>query len=129
MNVRFRWIDSVGVLAVGVLLLAAPMAQAHHSASMFEDTKVVELRGVVKQLQWTNPHIWLQVVVEDGEGKKEWSLEGGSPNALSRSGWRRSMFNQGDSITVRFRPMKDGSPAGLFVAAKLADGTTLGRWE
>ena len=31
---------------------------------MFDDTKLVEVSGTVKALQWTNPHIWLQVMVE-----------------------------------------------------------------
>ena len=53
------------VLAAVVSLVTAGPLSAHHSAAMFDDTKVVELSGTVKALQWTNPHIWLQVVVED----------------------------------------------------------------
>ena len=102
---------------------------AHHSAAMFDDTKVVELKGIVKELQWTNPHIWLQVIVEDKGTKTEWSLEGGSPNSLSRRGWRATSFKPGDVVTVRFNPMKDGTPAGGFIGAKFADGRTMGRWD
>ena len=47
------------------LLTATVVLAAHHSAAMFDDTKVVELSGTVKALQWTNPHVWLQVMVED----------------------------------------------------------------
>ena len=104
-------------------------ALAHHSASMFDDAKVLEKKGVVKELQWTNPHIWLQVVVEENGTKTEWSLEGGSPNTLSRQGWRATTFKAGDVVTVRFNPMRDGSAAGLFVGARFdADGKTIGRW-
>ena len=39
----------------------------------------VELKGVVKELQWTNPHVWLQVTVDDKGAKKEWSVEAGQP--------------------------------------------------
>ena len=110
-------------------VLAAP-ALAHHSASMFDDTKVVEKKGTVKELQWTNPHVWLQVVIDEGGKKTEWSLEGGSPNTLSRQGWRATTFKPGDIVTVRFNPMKDGSAGGLFVGAKFeADGKTIGRWQ
>jgi hypothetical protein len=102
---------------------------AHHSASMFDDAKVVEKKGIVKELQWTNPHVWLQVVVDENGKKTEWSLEGGSPNTLSRQGWRATTFKAGDVVTVRFNPMKDGSAGGLFVGAKFdADGKTIGRW-
>lgn len=115
--------------AAAVLVAARPLA-AHHSAAMFDDTKVVELSGTVKALQWTNPHVWLQVVVEDQGRATEWSFEGGSPNSLSRQGWRSTTFKAGDVVTVRLRPMKDGTAAGQFIGAKFAaDGHTVGRWE
>jgi hypothetical protein len=118
------------LLAAGVVLVAAPPLAAHHSAEMFDDTKVVELSGTVKALQWTNPHVWLQVVVEDQGRATEWSFEGGSPNSLSRQGWRSTTFKPGDVVTVRLRPMKDGTAAGQFIGAKFdADGHTVGRWE
>ena len=91
--------------------------------------KSLELKGAVKELQWANPHIWLQLVVEEKGAAKEWSIEGGSPNTLSRRGWRSTTFKPGDEVTVRVNPMKDGTTAGLFVGAKFADGKTLGRWE
>jgi hypothetical protein len=112
----------------GVMAAAQPVG-AHHSAAMFDDEKVMELQGVVKELQWTNPHIWLQVIVEDKGAKTEWSVEGGSPNTLSRRGWRATSFKPGDVVTVRLNPMKDGTPAGGFVGAKFADGRTIGRWD
>jgi hypothetical protein len=116
-------------LVVAALLVSAPVV-AHHSAAMFDDTKVVELTGTVKELQWANPHIWLQVIVDEKGKKTEWSLEGGSPNSLSRQGWRATTFKAGDVVTVRFNPMKDGSPGGNFVGAKFAsDGRTIGRWQ
>lgn len=116
------------VLTAGVVLFAARPLAAHHSAAMFDDTKVVELSGTVKALQWTNPHVWLQVMV--GDQATEWSLEGGSPNSLSRQGWRSTTFKAGDVVTVRLRPMKDGTAAGQFIGAKFAaDGHTVGSWE
>ena len=120
---------SVLLVATG-LVLASSALLAHHSAAMFDDGKVLELTGVVKEMQWANPHIWIQLVVDDNGAKKEWSLEGGSPNTLSRRGWRSTTFKAGDVVTVRLNPMKDGTAAGLFVGAKFAaDGHTIGRWD
>ena len=117
------------LVALAAVVTAGPML-AHHSAAMFDDAKVSELSGTVKELQWANPHIWLQVVVEENGKKTEWSFEGGSPNSLSRQGWRATTFKPGDKVTVRFNPMKDGTPAGQFVGAKFAaDGKTIGRWQ
>jgi len=120
----------LGAVAMMVALCAMPSVRAHHSAAMFDDSKVVELKGVVKELQWTNPHVWLQVSVDEKGAKKEWSIEAGSPNTLSRTGWRSTSFKPGDQVTVRINPMKDGSAAGNFIGAKFeADGRTLGRWN
>lgn len=120
---------TAALLCAGVLATASPL-RAHHSAAMFDDTKVVELEGTVKALQWTNPHVWLQILVGEPGAVTEWSLEGGSPNSLSRRGWRSTTFEPGDVVTVRLNPMKDGTPAGAFIGAKFeADGSTIGRWD
>ena len=113
-----------------VLWLANQGALAHHSATMFDDTKVKELSGTIKEFQWKNPHIWIQIFVQNPAGaKEEWSIEGGGPNSLSRQGWRPTTFKAGDTVTIIVNPMNDGSPGGLFVAAKLADGKTIGNWQ
>ena len=113
-----------------VLLFAGGTALAHHSAAMFDSAKVIELTGVVKEFQWTNPHVWIQLEVSDASGaKKEWSIEGGGPNSLSRQGWRPTTFKFGTTVTLRVNPMRDGTSGGLFVGARFADATTLGRWD
>jgi len=114
---------------VKLVTLASGAAHAHHSAAMFDDTSVLELRGTVKELQWTNPHIWLQVLVGSDDAVTEWSFEGGSPNSLSRQGWRSTTFRAGDVVTLRVHPMKDGTAAGSFIGAQFEDGRTVGRWE
>ena len=116
------------LLTAAVVSLGAPLV-AHHSAAMFDNTKTTEVTGTVKELQWTNPHIWIQVNVDKTGAKEEWSFEGGSPNSLSRSGWKKTSFVPGQKVTIRFNPMRDGTHAGQFVAAKFEDGTTLGRWQ
>jgi hypothetical protein len=128
MNLRM-----LGAAVTAAVLGSWPLS-AHHSAAMFDDSKVVELKGTVKELQWANPHVWLQVTVDDASaaktGKKEWSIEAGSPNTLSRQGWRSTSFKPGDVVVVRVNPMKDGSAGGNFVGAKFeADGRTIGRWN
>ena len=127
---RFTRIMTTAVLLAAGVFVATQALSAHHSAAMFDDEKTLELHGTIKELQWTNPHIWIQVVVEDKGTRTEWSLEGGSPNSLSRRGWRSTTFKPGDVVTVRLNPMKDGSAAGNFIGAKFAaDGRTIGRWQ
>jgi len=116
--------------AVIVLLLAiASMAAAHHSNAMFDKAALREVTVTVRAFQWTNPHVWIQVDIENTDGDiQEWSIEGGGPNSLFRKGWRPDTFKPGDIVDMKFFPMRDGSSAALFVGAKFADGTTIGDW-
>lgn len=116
--------------AIASTLLACGAAQSHHSSAMFDKDTVREVRAVVREFQWANPHVWIQVLIPDENGEpQEWSIEGGGPNTLFRNGWRRDSFKPGEEITIRFNPMRDGSPAGGFIGAKFGDGSMLGRWE
>ena len=117
------------LLSAAVLVVSAPPLVAHHSGAMFDREHVLELKGTVKEMQWSNPHVWIQVVAAENGTTKEWSLEANSPNTLSRQGWRSTTFKAGDEVTFRLNPMKDGSAAGAFIGAKFADGKTIGRWD
>jgi hypothetical protein len=119
---RFR-----GIVAAATAL-AAGTALAHHSANMFDRARARTIEGTVKEFQWTNPHAWLQVNTVDTEGKTvEWSVELGGINSLGRNGYRPSTFKPGDAVVVHLAPHVDGVPAGLYIGARLADGSVLGR--
>lgn len=115
--------------ACAALVLWLPAARAHHSSAMFDKESVREVTATVREFQWTNPHVWIQILVEEGGETTEWSIEGGGPNTLFRRGWRPNSFRAGDVVKIRFYPMRDGSPAGGFVGAQFADGRTLGTWR
>jgi uncharacterized protein DUF6152 len=118
----------LGAFAIVATLVST--AAAHHSGAGFNSEKVIELSGTIKEFQFTNPHTWIQLIVEDEKGAKvEWSLEWGAPNQLGRQGIRPSTFPSGAKVTMRLRPMLNGAPAGAFVGAKFPDGKTVGRWE
>ena len=113
---------SFGSVAIAIVLAGAP-ALAHHSATMFEDSKTVAVEGVVKEFQYTNPHSWLLVDVRDKTGKViTWGFEAEGPSTLQRAGIRPSEFPVGTKVTMTGRPMKDGRPAAIWVLAVRADG-------
>ena len=116
----------VGWMAMALLGagLAVP-ALSHHSFAMFDTRSEVTLDGTVREFQWTNPHGWLQVVVPRAGATVEYSIELGSPNSMSRRGWRRTTFKPGDKVTAVINPMRDGSPGGALVYALDDQGT---RW-
>jgi hypothetical protein len=102
-------------------------AFAHHSFAMFDQATTKTLVGTVKQVQWTNPHIWVQVLVPDPKtgAAAEWSIEGGSPNGLTRQGWRRSSIKEGDAIEITIHPLKDGTNGGSMMKA-MVNGQPVG---
>lgn len=97
--------------------LAGGTASAHHSFATFDQSQEKTLVGTIKEVQWTNPHIWVQVLVKNPATGEvvEWSIEGGSPNGLSRQGWKRSTLNAGDAVEMVIHPLKDGSNGGSLV--------------
>lgn len=111
------------------LLLASEVILAHHSNAMFDKSQARQVTATVKEFQWTNPHIWIQVLIENDDGEQEeWSIEGGGPNSLFRKGWRPTSFRPGEVVEFKLYPMHDGSNAALFVGARFSNGETLGNW-
>jgi hypothetical protein len=116
----------VAIVAAGLLAPVSGTALAHHSFAMFDQGKETKLVGVIKEVQWTNPHIWLQVLVKDPSGKDvEWSIEGGSPNGLARQGWKRSSVKPGDQVEVVIHPLKNGDKGGSVMRVSV-DGKPVG---
>jgi hypothetical protein len=99
---------------------------AHHSFAMFDQTRLVKIEGTVRDYQWDNPHVWIDIAVADISGAVVlWNVECASPNILGRSGWSRSTLQVGDKILVTLRPLKDGSRGGALYSLKLPDGREL----
>ena len=116
-----------------VLLLSSAMVLplelgAHHSPAMFDFSKELALTGTVRVFQWTNPHSYIQLVVEADDGvEQEWSLEMGGNVYLYNLGWRPSTVKPGDTLTVTVVPLRSGKKGGgLLVQATTADGKSLG---
>jgi hypothetical protein len=121
---QVRAILSCAVL--GAALLLAPLAQAHHSNSAFYVTKVITIKGVVKEFKWTNPHVWVILSVDDGKGNKvDWKAEGRPPGILARAGWTPKILQPGDVVTIDLSPAKDDSASGLIARVTKSDGTIL----
>jgi hypothetical protein len=116
-------VQAVSLIAISVAAFAAP-AIAHHSFAMFDDTKTVTLSGTVKEFEWVNPHSWLRVMVNDDKTGKPalWALELSSPSRLVTMGMHADSVKPGDTVSVTFHPMKDGTRGGQFMQATLPGG-------
>jgi hypothetical protein len=115
------------LFVVAMLCAVATSAWSHHAAApVFDLNTEKTITGVVKQVDWTNPHIWVWVDVQNAAGQAEtWGFEGMSPNFLTRRGWTRTSLLPGMRITVTFRPLRDGKAGGMFITGKLEDGKVL----
>ena len=123
------WTRSLAAAATACALLAAPgVGQAHHSFAMFDATKVVTLKGVVKEFQWTNPHVVIWVYANgQGTPPELWSVELTSPGNLTRQGWTRQQFKPGDNVSIEINPLRDGGHGGGFKQiTNLVTGQILG---
>lgn len=113
------------VVATGAMLMAAelPVAAHHSFAAEFDGTKRVTLEGKVVQMEWVNPHSWLDIDVTKTDGTVEhWKIEGGSPSVLLRLGWNRNSLPAGTRIKVTAFQAKDGSLRGSAQGIEFPDG-------
>jgi hypothetical protein len=112
-------------LIIGAAALASP-ASAHHSFAMFDAAQTVVVEGVVTEVQWTNPHVWIEVeVIDERGGAKEYEFEGGAIAVLKRNGWNRETIQVGDRVVVSSHPFRENRPGGSLEEVTLDDGTTL----
>ena len=111
-----------GIAAV----LLVPPAFAHHSFAMFDAEKTITLNGTVKEFEWTNPHMWLYVMVQDAGGKAlEYPLEMQGPGQSLKNGWKQDSLKPGDKVTVEMHPLKTGARGGQLLTVVLPSGQKL----
>ena len=114
--------------AAALALFAAMPVFAHHSYAMFDMTREIALEGTVRNFQWTNPHIWVDIVVTDkGTGKPvNWSIEGKGPVQLVGDGWRRDSIKAGGQGEPGHTPLKQGKHGGSLLKI-LVNGKAIGQ--
>ena len=116
------------LLAGAATLAATNMALAHHSfTAAYDNTKRVEVEGVVKEFVWRNPHSFIRIDVTNKEGVADtWNLEWGSSSQLTASKYpvTRTTIKLGDKIIAAGEPRRDPAIKGLrvFSIKRPADG-------
>jgi hypothetical protein len=119
---KFRTLPAIAVLALGAL-----PAAAHHSPAMFDMTKEVVLEGVVTELSWGNPHVYLGLEVAGPDGKlRVQQVEAGPASNLVTAGMRADSVRPGDRVVLRAKPNR-ASTTGTVLGWLLtkADGATI----
>lgn len=123
-NLNRALLSSIAALAL--LVATAGIAAAHHSFVAFNMNEEKTVTGTVNKVEWTNPHIWIWIDVPDGKGgTANYGFEGMSPNFLERRNWTRTTLKVGDTITVSYRPLRNGVNGGMFMTGKMQTGKIL----
>jgi Family of unknown function (DUF6152) len=117
----------VPAFIIGLLIVIAAngsIVVAHHSQAAYTDASgAISITGVVKKVEFTNPHAFIYLEVTGDDGKtRVWALELMSIRALKMLGWLSDTIKVGDTITAIGRPAKNGAPAMYSEAIKLPDG-------
>jgi hypothetical protein len=113
-------------LAVVAVLATASVLSAHHSvAGQFDESKSVTLKGVISNVDWVNPHIYLYLDVKTDGETVTWSL-GTVPTAMARrAGLTKESISGkvGEVVTIECIPARDGTKhLGWVNTITYADG-------
>ena len=119
---RHTWL----VLAA-LLMISTKMASGHHSfAAEFDDSRTIQVQGVVTEFHLVNPHATMSMNVSDEAGKTvKWEVEFAGRLNLAKGGWTPSTIKVGERVTVTGNPTHSGSRRVAFRRLVRADGTEL----
>jgi hypothetical protein len=117
-------------LMLPLLMAGAQPALAHHSFGLFDMQKTASVEGTVKDFQWTNPHIWLDLVIPGGTPgqPKVMAIEGDAVGIMQHKGWNRLSLKPGDKVKITFHPLKSGQMGGSLVGGAV-NGVEIGNGQ
>lgn len=117
----------VFVTALMPLLVSVPAVSHHSFSAEFDVGRPVEITGTVAAIEWTNPHAWVHLDVEDDEGNtRRWSVEFLGVNSLVRSGMSPETVKPGDILTIKGFGSRDGTnTANASMATRTETGERL----
>ena len=117
-----RLLVTCGLLVAG-LLITGVVLHAHHAvAGIYDLNKELVLDGVLKKLNFTNPHASIELTVTEKDGKTvDWVLTTASISNLTREGINKTSMKPGELLKVTILPALNGSRTGFIRRLQLGD--------
>jgi hypothetical protein len=125
----------IALVAAVMMVGATTVADAHHAVqNQFDVNVTLEKRGVLKKIDWINPHAWFHFGEVDEAGNPvmgpdglqvTWSIETTGPNGLRRLGLSdRRLFQLGETYSFSGYPDRSysaeaGTGATLMFAKQI----------
>jgi len=114
------------VLVASLFGVATAPVFADIAFVMFDKHKELTLTGTVKKFENVNPHAQIVLAVPEKGGKStDWLIQTESPIILEKRGIDDSTLSEGEIITARVHPLKDGKPGASLISLKTADGMVM----
>jgi len=115
-------------MVIGLVSVVMPLsALSHHSFSAeFDVGRPVDIVGSVIEVEWTNPHAWIHLNVENQSGGTEkWAVEMLGVNTLVRSGMTPQTLKAGDRLRITGFGSRDGTSTANASSVSRENGEAL----
>lgn len=115
-------------MVIGLVSVVMPLsALSHHSFSAeFDVGRPVDIVGSVIEVEWTNPHAWIHLNVENQSGGIEkWAVEMLGVNTLVRSGMTPQTLKAGDRLRITGFGSRDGTNTANASSVSRENGEAL----
>jgi len=117
-----RLLALCGFLVAGLLITGVALHAHHAVAGIYDLNKEMVLDGVLKKLNFTNPHASIELTVTEKDGKAvDWVLTTASIANLTREGINKTSMKPGELLKVTILPALNGSRTGFIRRLQLGD--------
>jgi DNA/RNA endonuclease YhcR with UshA esterase domain len=112
-------------LALVMLVRPVPLRGHHSFAASYLEDQVVSIEGEVVELEYRNPHSWVQIQARDNFGQmQKVSAEWASPVRLNQQGIGKDALKPGDRVIITGSPSRNPADYSMHLKkiVRPADG-------